>query len=359
MNRVYNFSAGPSQLPLAVLEQVQADLLCYKDSGQSVMEMSHRSPVYDKIFNDTKQRIIDVLNVPSSHEVLFIQGGASMQFDMLAANLTVNGKADYVVTGEFSGKAAKAAKKLTEVNIIASSEDKNFTYIPDMSKIKPSEGSDYLHICYNNTIFGTKFTDLPQCGEVPLVADFSSCIMSEPIDISRFGLIYAGAQKNMAPAGFAIVIIDKNLLSRSPDSLPIMQNYNTYVKSNSMVNTPPTFAIYVAGLVADWVQNTVGGLEKMAKQNQDKAAMLYECIDNSSLFSNPVRPDCRSLMNVTFTSGDAELDKRFCSEAEKAGLVNLKGHRLVGGMRASIYNAMPSEGINALVEFIKEFERNV
>ncbi len=359
MNRVFNFSAGPSMLPLPVLKQVQEDMLCYKDSGQSVMEMSHRSPVYDKIFNDTKSAIIDLLGVPDSHEVLFIQGGASGQFDMLAANLKQNGTADYVVTGEFSGKAAKAAKKLINVNVVASSEDKNFSYIPNAGDIKPSEGSDYLHICHNNTIFGTRYTDLPNCGDVPLIADFSSSIMSEPLDVSRFGLIYAGAQKNMAPAGFAMVIIDKNLLSRSADSLPIMQNYNTYVKSNSMFNTPPTFAIYVAGLVANYIKNDIGGLENMAKINAEKAAVLYDFIDGSALFNNPVRPDCRSVMNVTFATGNADIDAKFCSESAKAGFVNLKGHRLVGGMRASIYNSMPSEGVEKLVEFMREFEKNV
>ncbi len=359
MNRVFNFSAGPSMLPLPVLKQVQEDMLCYKDSGQSVMEMSHRSPVYDKIFNDTKASIIDLLGVPDSHDVLFIQGGASGQFDMIAANLKKNGTADYVVTGEFSGKAAKAAKKLIDVNVVASSEDKNFSYIPNIGDIKTSEGSDYLHICHNNTIFGTRYTDLPNCGDVPLVADFSSSILSEPLDVSRFGLIYAGAQKNMAPAGFAVVIIDKKLLERSADSLPIMQNYNTYVKSNSMYNTPPTFSIYVAGLVADYIKNDVGGLQNMAKINAEKAAVLYDFIDGSALFSNPVRPDCRSMMNVTFATGNADIDAKFCSEAAKSGFVNLKGHRLVGGMRASIYNSMPSEGIERLVEFMKGFEKNV
>ncbi len=359
MQRVFNFSAGPSILPESVLASVKEELLDYNSSGQSVMEMSHRSAVYDEIYNRSKQSIIEVLNIPSSHELLFIQGGASMQFEMLAANLTVNGKADYIVTGEFSGKAAKAAKKFTEVNILASSEEENFTYIPSMENIKPSEGSDYLHLCYNNTIFGSRFTNLPDCGDVPIVADMSSCIMSEPMDISKFGMIYAGAQKNMGPAGFAVVIIDKKLLARSPESLGAMQNYNTYVKSDSMYNTPPTFAIYVAGLIAQWVNKDMGGLEKMAEHNRKKAAILYDYIDKSALFNNPVRPDCRSIMNVTFTTDNNELNSRFCKEAEKEGLVNLKGHRLVGGMRASIYNAMPTEGVEALVEFMRRFEANV
>ncbi len=358
-NRVYNFSAGPSMLPLPVLEKVSAELLSYGDSGQSVMEMSHRSPAYDGIFKSSKQSIIDTLNIPDSHELLFIQGGASMQFDMLAANLTVNGKADYIVTGEFSGKAAKAAKKFTDVNILATTEADNFTYLPDVKELKPSPGSDYLHICYNNTIFGSCFSALPDCGDVPIVADMSSCIMSEPVDVSRFGMIYAGAQKNMGPAGFAVVIIDKKLLARSKDSLPIMQNYNTYSKSDSMANTPPTFAIYVAGLVAGWVKDTMGGLDKMAEHNRKKAAILYNYIDNSKLFNNPVRPDCRSMMNVTFTTGNDEMNNRFCKEAADAGLVNLKGHRLVGGMRASIYNAMPIDGVQALVEFMRGFEADV
>ncbi len=359
MQRVFNFSAGPSMLPLPVLEKMQKDLLSYDGCGQSVMEMSHRSPVYDSVFKASKQNIIDTLCIPDSHELLFIQGGASMQFDMLAANLTVNGKADYIVTGEFSGKAAKAAKKFTEVNILATSEADNFTYIPSMKNIKPSEGSDYLHLCYNNTIFGSVFSELPDCGDVPIIADMSSCIMSEPVDVARFGMIYAGAQKNMGPAGLAVVIIDKKLLSRSAESLPTMQNYNTYVKSDSMFNTPPTFAIYAAGLVADWVKNTMGGLEKMAEHNHKKAAILYNYIDGSSLFKNPVRTDCRSMMNVTFTTENDELNNRFCKEATATGLVNLKGHRLVGGMRASIYNAMPIEGVQALVDFMKGFEANV
>ncbi len=359
MQRVYNFSAGPSQLPLPVLEQINSELLCYGDSGQSVMEMSHRSPAYDAIFKGAKQSIKDVLSVPDNYEILFIQGGASMQFDMLAQNLKKNGKADYIVTGEFSGKAAKAAKNITDAHVVATGEGCNFSKLPNLADMKPREGSDYLHLCYNNTIFGTRFHDLPECGDVPIVADMSSCIMSEPVDVSRYGMIYAGAQKNMGPAGFALVIIRKDLLERSDSALPLMSNYNTYVKSDSMHNTPPTFAIYVAGLVANWVQNTVGGLENMAKLNAEKAAVLYDYIDGSSLFSNGVDPSCRSMMNVTFTTGDKDADARFCKEAAAAGFANLKGHRLVGGMRASIYNAMPKEGIVKLTQFMSDFEKNV
>ncbi len=359
MNRIYNFSAGPSQLPLAVMEKVQKDLLSYGDSGQSVMEMSHRSSAYDAIFKQSKQNIKDLLAVGDDYEILFIQGGASMQFDMLAQNLKQNGIADYVVTGEFSGKAASAAKKITDAAVVATGEASNFTVLPALSDMKPRANSDYLHICSNNTIYGTRFTDLPDTGDVPLVADMSSCIMSEPIDVNSYGMIYAGAQKNMGPAGFALVIIRKDLLERSSDLLPLMSNYRTYAKSDSMHNTPPTFAIYVAGLVAEWIATDIGGLEKMAKRNEEKAAVLYDYIDKSSLYSNTVDKSCRSMMNVTFVTGDKELDAKFCKEAEKSGFANLKGHRLVGGMRASIYNAMPKEGIEKLTEFMREFENNV
>lgn len=355
MQRVYNFSAGPSMLPLPVLEKVQKELLCYDESGQSVMEMSHRSAVYDKIFCDTKQKIKDILSVPDDYEILFIQGGASMQFDMLALNLKKSAHADYVVTGEFSGKAAKAATRITEAHIIASGKECNFTKLPPLEDMRPCNGSDYLHICHNNTIFGSRFNLLPECGDVPLVADMSSSILSEPVDIKRYGLIYAGAQKNMAPAGFALVIIRKDLLERSGDTLPVMQSYKTYAESNSMANTPPTFSIYVAGVVVDYLNKEYGGLSGVMEYNKEKAALLYDYIDNSGYYKNSVSPDCRSVMNVTFTTPNEQSDNDFCKAAAKAGLVNLKGHRLVGGMRASIYNAMPREGVVQLIDFMKGF----
>jgi len=360
MSRVYNFSAGPSMLPLKVLETAAAEMTEYKDSGMSVMEMSHRSPVYEEIIAQAQSLLREVMNIPDNYKVLFMQGGATTQFSAVPLNLlTKSGKADYVISGMFSKKAYEEAKRYGDVTVLASSADKNFTYIPEfaVSDIRPD--ADYVHICYNNTIFGSRFPGIPDTGDVPLVADLSSCILSEPIDVSRFALIYAGAQKNMGPAGLTVVIVREDMIGRERDITPVMLSYRTAAENDSMYNTPPCYAIYMAKLVLDWVRDDIGGLEKMALINRRKAKKLYDYIDSSSLFSAPVQVGSRSMMNVTFVTGDADLDKKFCKEAEKAGFVNIKGHRSVGGMRASIYNAMPEEGIDALILFMKEFEKNV
>ena len=360
MSRVYNFSAGPSMLPLKVLKTAAAEMTEYKDSGMSVMEMSHRSPVYEEIIAQAQSLLREVMNIPDNYKVLFMQGGATTQFSAVPLNLlTKSGKADYVISGMFSKKAYEEAKRYGDVTVLASSADKNFTYIPEfaVSDIRPD--ADYVHICYNNTIFGSRFPGIPDTGDVPLVADLSSCILSEPIDVSRFALIYAGAQKNMGPAGLTVVIVREDMIGRERDITPVMLSYRTAAENDSMYNTPPCYAIYMAKLVLDWVRDDIGGLEKMALINRRKAKKLYDYIDSSSLFSAPVQVGSRSMMNVTFVTGDADLDKKFCKEAEKAGFVNIKGHRSVGGMRASIYNAMPEEGIDALILFMKEFEKNV
>lgn len=358
MARVYNFSAGPSMLPLPVLQTAQAELLEYGSSGQSVMEMSHRSGVYDAIIKETEAALRRVLSIPDNYKVGFIQGGASTQFAMVPMNLMTTGVADYIVTGQFSGKAAKEAEKFGTVNVVASSKDKNFTYIPDPDTLTYSENASYLHICENNTIYGSRYTKLPQVDGVPLVADMSSCILSRPTDVSKYGLIYFGVQKNVAPAGMAVAIIREDLLEKQRTDLarPAMLDYKTLIDAESMYNTPPCYTIYMMGLVLKWIENEVGGLAEMEKRNNKKAALLYDYIDSTPFYNNPVEPAFRSIMNATFTSPSEELDKKFCAQATEAGLVNLKGHRSVGGMRASIYNAMPYEGVAALVEFMKKFE---
>ena len=355
MQRVYNFSAGPSMLPVPVLEKAANEMLNYEGSGMSVMEMSHRSKVYDGIITSVQQKLREVMGIPDNYKVLFMQGGASSQFAMVPLNLMKTGKADYVVTGQFSGKAAEEAKKFGEVNVAASSKDKTFSYIPSQEELKLNPDADYVHICFNNTIFGTKWNYIPDTGDVPLVADMSSCILSEPFDVSRFGVIYAGAQKNMAPAGLTVVIVREDLLGNAAPNTPTMFDWKVMADNDSMYNTPPCYCIYVLGLVLDWIKEQ-GGLEAMKKINTHKAELLYSFLEQSKLFKTPVRPDCRSLMNATFVTGNEELDALFCKETAAAGFVNLKGHRSVGGMRASIYNAMPTEGVEKLVEFMKAFE---
>ncbi len=355
MSRVYNFSAGPSMLPLEVLEQAQNEMLDYNGSGQSVMEMSHRSPVYDAIIKQTEADFRELMNIPENYKVLFLQGGASTQFAAVPLNLMKNGKADYVVSGQFSGKAFKEAKKYGDVKCIAASEDKTFSYIPEITPDMVRDDADYVHVCYNNTIFGTKYPEVPNVGDKILVADMSSCITSEPVDVTKFGVIYAGAQKNMAPAGLTVVIIREDLLGNAREDIPTMLDYKTMADNDSMYNTPPCYAIYIAGLVYKWALKN-GGLTAMKERNEKKAALLYDFLDSSKLFKATADKNSRSLMNVCFVTGDADLDKKFCKEAADAGFVNLKGHRSVGGMRASIYNAMPTEGVAALVEFMKKFE---
>ncbi len=356
MSRIYNFSAGPSMLPEAVLKIAAADMLDYRGSGMSVMEMSHRSPVYDKIIKDAEASLRKLMNIPDNYKVLFLQGGATLQFSAVPLNLMKTGKADYIVSGQFSGKAAKEAERYGTVNVVASGKDVNFVSVPVVPKEAFSEDADYVHICYNNTIYGTTFNYIPDTGDVPLVADMSSYILSAPVDVSRFGMIYAGAQKNMAPAGLTVVIVREDLLGFARQDCPVYMDYKVQADNGSMYNTPPCYPIYIAGLVYDHLLN-LGGLEAMQKINEKKAAVLYDFLDSSSLFKPTAVKEFRSLMNVCFVTGDAELDKQFCAEAAEAGFVNLKGHRSVGGMRASIYNAMPAEGVDKLVEFMENFER--
>ena len=362
MARVYNFSAGPSMLPEKVLKQAQAELLEYGDSGQSVMEMSHRSKWFDEIIQNTEAGIRKVLNVPDNYKIGFFQGGATQQFAMVPLNFMTTGTADYLVTGNFSKKAAEEAAKFGTARIAASSKDKNFTYIPDVKAIAYDPNASYIHICQNNTIFGTTYKDVPQVDGIPLVADMSSMIFSEPTDVSKYGCIYFGVQKNVAPAGMAIAIIRDDLLGKSAkgipaEKIPTMMNYTTLLDKDSMYNTPPCWCIYMTGLVMDYLQNEVGGLEEMAKINHAKAKVLYDYLDGQDFYNNPVQPEYRSMMNVTFTSPNPDMDKKFCAAATEAGFVNLKGHRLVGGMRASIYNAMPAQGVNDLVDFMEKFRK--
>ena len=358
MNRVYNFSAGPSVLPEAVLKRAQEEMLCYGDSGMSVMEMSHRSKVYESIINGAESLLREVMNIPDNYKVLFLQGGASSQFAMIPLNLMRKGKIDLVLTGQWAKKAKAEASRYGEVNVVASSEDKTFSYIPELDSSKFNPDADYFYICENNTIYGTKFHKLPETGNVPLISDLSSCILSEPIDVSKYGLIFAGAQKNMGPAGLTVVIVREDLLGYCKDFTPTMFKYSTHVENGSMFNTPPTYAIYICKLVLEWIKNDIGGLEKMKEINEKKAKMLYDFLDSSSMFKATVSPESRSLRNVPFVTGNEELDAKFVKEAAAAGLVNLKGHRSVGGMRASIYNAMPVEGVEKLIAFMADFEKN-
>lgn len=359
MARVYNFSAGPSMLPEAVLKKAAEQMLDYEGSGQSVMEMSHRSKVYDGIIKGAEAILREVMNIPDNYKVLFLQGGASSQFAMIPLNLmNKSGKADYVITGQWAKKAYKEGARYGQANVVASSEDKTFSYIPKLDKSTFTKDADYFHICMNNTIYGTVYHELPDTGDVPLVADISSCILSTPIDVSKFGVLYAGAQKNMAPAGLTVVIIREDLIGNAQEITPTMFNYKTHADNDSMFNTPPCYTIYMAKLVLEWIKNEIGGLDKMQDLNEKKAKLLYDYLDSSKLFKGTVVPEDRSLMNVPFVTGDEEMDAKFVKEATAKGFVNLKGHRSVGGMRASIYNAMPYEGVEALVKFMKEFEQN-
>lgn len=355
MNRVYNFSAGPSCLPLEALEKAQKELISYGSSGMSVMEMSHRSSDFQEIIDNCEALLRKLLNIGDNYKVMFLQGGASTQFAMVPLNLYKNKKADYVLTGVWSKKAAKEAGRYGDVKVVASSEDKTFSYIPELSADMFSKDADYVHITHNNTIYGTRYTSLPDVGNVPLVADMSSSILSQEIDVDKFGIIYAGAQKNMAPAGLTVAIVREDLIGNALDITPTMLNYQTHADNGSMFNTPPTFAIYMCSLVCEWLDK-LGGIKEIQKINEYKAGILYDFLDSSSMFKGTVEKKDRSLMNVPFVTDSDELNAKFIKEAKENGLVNLKGHRSVGGMRASIYNAMPVDGVKALVEFMKKFE---
>lgn len=356
MERVYNFSAGPSTLPLPVLEKAQRELINTNNSGMSVMEMSHRSSVYQDIINQAEELLRELMDIPDNYHVLLLQGGASLQFAMVPLNLFTNSKtADFVNTGQWSKKAIQEAKKYGTINVIASSEDTVFNYIPELDEERFSRDADFFHITMNNTIYGTRWTKLPNTGKVPLVTDMSSSILSQVYDVSKFGLIYAGAQKNIGPAGLTVVIIREDLIGKADDMVPTMLDYKIHADNKSMYNTPPTFTIYMALLVFQWLKE-FGGIAEIEKLNIEKAGLLYDFLDNSSLFKGTVVPKDRSLMNIPFILPSEELNKKFIKEANDRGLVNLAGHRSVGGMRASIYNPMPLEGVKALVDFMKKFE---
>ncbi len=352
--RVFNFAAGPSTLPLPVLEQAQKELLNYNNTGMSIIEMSHRGKPFMAVNDEANQLLRELMNIPDDYSVLFVQGGATQQFAAVPLNLLKNGKADYILTGNFAAKAYEEGTKYGDMAIAASSKDAGYTFIPDMKDVKFRDGIDYVHTTYNNTIFGTRYTELPKT-DATLVTDMSSCILSEVVDVSKFGLIYAGAQKNIAPAGLTIVIVKKELLGNASPICPVMLNYAIQDKNDSLYNTPPCFPIYMSLLVFRWLK-AMGGVPVMQKINEEKAKLLYDFIDNSSFYKNKVAVKDRSIMNVPFITPNEELDAKFVSEATKNGLVSLKGHRLAGGMRASIYNAMPIEGVKALIDFMKKFE---
>ena len=352
--RVYNFAAGPSTLPLPVLEQAQKELLDFNGTGMSIVEMSHRGKPFMAVNDEANALLRELMHIPDDYSVLFVQGGATQQFAAVPLNLLSKGKADYIVTGNFAAKAYEEATKYGDIAIAASSKDANYTYIPDMKNVTFRDDIDYVHFTYNNTIFGTRFTEIPSA-KAPLVTDMSSCILSEEVDVRKFGLIYAGAQKNIAPAGVTIVIVKKDLIGKALPICPIMLDYAPQDKNNSLYNTPPCFPIYMSLLVFRWLKAN-GGVKAMQKINEEKAKLLYDFIDNSAFYTNKVAVKDRSIMNVPFITPNEELDAKFVSEATKSGLVSLKGHRLAGGMRASIYNAMPIEGVKALIEFMKKFE---
>lgn len=356
MGRVYNFSAGPAVLPEEVLKKAASEMLDYKGSGMSVMEMSHRSKAYEEIINEAEKDLRELMNIPDNYKVLFLQGGASLQFAMIPMNFMKNKKADYVITGQWAKKAYQEAQKYGDVKAVASSADKTFSYIPDCSDLPINDDSDYVYICENNTIYGTKFHTLPNTKGKDLIADVSSCFLSEPVDVSKYAMIYGGVQKNIGPAGVMIAIIREDLIPEEVDaSVPTMMQYKIHVDNKSMYNTPPCYGIYICGKVFKWIKG-LGGLAAMKEVNEKKAAVLYNFLDQSKMFSATVEPSSRSLMNVPFVTGNDELDAKFVKEAKAAGFENLKGHRSVGGMRASIYNAMPIEGVEALVTFMKKFE---
>ena len=357
MSRVYNFSAGPAVLPEEVLREAADEMLDYRGTGMSVMEMSHRSKAFAGIIEEAEADIRELMQIPDNYKVLFQQGGASQQFAMIPMNLMKNRVADYIVTGQWAKKAYQEAQKYGKVNKIASSEDKTFSYIPDCSDLPVSPDADYVYICENNTIYGTKFKTLPNTKGKTLVADVSSCFLSEPVDVTKYGVIYGGVQKNIGPAGVVIVIIREDLITDDVlPGTPTMLKYKTHADAGSLYNTPPAYGIYICGKVFKWLK-AQGGLAAMKERNEKKAALLYDFLDQSRLFKGTVRKEDRSLMNVPFVTGDEELDAKFVAEAKKAGLENLKGHRTVGGMRASIYNAMPYEGVQALVDFMAQFEK--
>lgn len=354
--RVYNFSAGPSMLPIEVLEDAAANLTNYKGCGTSVMEMSHRSKEFQQIIDDAEANLRKLMNIPENYKVLFLQGGGTLQFSMVPMNLmTKNKKADYIITGSWGKKAAKEAAKFGDVKIVASSEDKNFSYIPEIRAEDLRQDADYVHICYNETIHGVHFNKIPDTGDIPLVADMSSCILSEEVDVSRFALIYAGAQKNIAPSGMTIVIIREDLIGNAPENCPVYLDYKTHADKGSMYNTPPCFTIYIAGEVFKHILD-MGGVREMHERDVRKAEKLYNYIDSSDFYKAAVSEKDRSLMNVVFVTGDEALDKEFVAAAREEGMTNLNGHRSVGGMRASIYNAMPEEGVDKLIDFMKRFE---
>ena len=355
--RIYNFSAGPSMMPLPVLEKAAAEMTNYGGSGMSVMEMSHRSKYYDDIINGAQDVLRRVYNIPDNYRILFMQGGATMQFSAVPLNLMVTGKADYAITGNFARNAYKEAKKFGDIHIAATSEADNFTWVPTPDQLDIRPDADYFYICANNTIFGTEWHYDPNAGDVPVVADMSSNILSKPVDISKYGIIYAGAQKNMGPAGMAVVIIREDLMGHYRENMPVLLDYQLMADKNSMYNTPPTYSIYMMMLVTEWVEQ-MGGLEAMAKNADLRSSMLYDYLDSTDFYKGAAQKASRSRMNVTFRTGNDELDKKFIQESIDAGMTNLKGHRLVGGMRASIYNAMPIEGVEYLIDFMKKFENN-
>ncbi len=357
MGRVFNFSAGPAMLPVEVLQEAADEMLDYRGCGMSVMEMSHRSKIYDDIIKEAEKDLRELMNIPDNYKVLFLQGGASQQFAMIPMNLMKNRKAAYIITGQWAKKAWKEAQKYGDAVAVASSEDKTFSYIPDCSDLDIPEDADYVYICENNTIYGTKYKQLPNTKGHILVADVSSCFLSEPIDVSKYGVVYGGVQKNVGPAGVVIVIIREDLIREDVlPGTPTMLTYKTHADADSLYNTPPAYGIYICGKVFKWLKKQ-GGLAAMKERNEKKAAILYDFLDQSKLFHGTVVPEDRSLMNVPFVTGDKDLDAKFVKEAEAEGLVSLKGHRTVGGMRASIYNAMPIEGVEKLVEFMTKFEK--